>query len=347
MKRSTQESINIAKHISGFINTYLPTYRTSSEHTLKAYEDAIALYLLYLECELKVNCETLTPDCFAKDKIENWLEWLMTTRQCSPATCNNRLAAIRGLLKYLGDKDPTFLNLYLSSTQIKCKDIQKRKVQGLSKEAVKALLDSVDISTKTGLRDRTLIIMLYSTATRIDEILSLKIKYVNIDVKKPYAIIGKGNKVRTLYLLPNVVPHIRKYLQEYHGDKVDPEALLFYSRNGGKYTKMTQPAVDKILKKYAGIAHKHCKEVPLNLHAHQLRHAKASHWLEDGMNIVQISFLLGHEKVETTMVYLDITDDAKRNALATLNDESEKNERPKWKNPDGSLISFCGVRRKE
>lgn len=142
MKQSTQESINIAKHISEFINEYMPTYRTSSEHTLKAYEDAIALFLMYLENEHKIRCETLSPDCFAKDKIEKWIDWLMTSRQCSPATCNNRLAAIRGLLKYMGDKDPAFLHIYLNSTQIKRKDTQKRKVQGLSKEAVKALLDS-------------------------------------------------------------------------------------------------------------------------------------------------------------------------------------------------------------
>ena len=59
----------------------------------------------------------------------------------------------------------------------------------------------------------------------------------------------------------------------------------------------------------------------MNLHAHQFRHAKASHWLEDGMNIVQISFLLGHSSIKTTMVYLDVTTEAELKAMATLDDE--------------------------
>ena len=78
----------------------------------------------------------------------------------------------------------------------------------------------------------------------------------------------------------------------------------------------------------------------------QLRHSKASHWLEDGMNIIQISFLLGHEQLQTTMVYLDITVEEKAKALATLEDENDRKVSAKWKNPDGSLVDFCGIKRK-
>ncbi|MDY5861745.1 MAG: integrase, partial [Agathobacter sp.] len=65
--------------------------------------------------------------------------------------------------------------------------------------------------------------------------------------------------------------------------------------------------------------------------------------LEDGMNIVQISLLLGHEHLQTTMVYLDITNDEKAAALATLDDETCKKIIPKWKNTDGSLLNLCGL----
>lgn len=61
------------------------------------------------------------------------------------------------------------------------------------------------------------------------------------------------------------------------------------------------------------------------------------------MNIVQISLLLGHEHLQTTMVYLDITNDEKAAALATLADETIQNVTPKWKNPDGSLLNLCGL----
>ena len=107
---------------------------------------------------------------------------------------------------------------------------------------------------------------------------------------------------------------------------------------------MSQTAVNKQLKKHARAAHEMCDEVPLDLHAHQLRHAKASHWLEDGMNIVQISFLLGHEQLQTTMVYMDITMEQELKALATLEDEKDKKVSKKWKNAKGGLAEFCGVK---
>ena len=83
--------------------------------------------------------------------------------------------------------------------------------------------------------------------------------------------------------------------------------------------------------------------MPLGLHAHQFRHARASHWLQEGVNIVQISFLLGHEQLQTTMVYLDITTEDELAALEVLETEEDKKVVPKWKNADGSLAGFCGL----
>ncbi|KPA15649.1 tyrosine recombinase XerC, partial [Candidatus Magnetomorum sp. HK-1] len=175
--------------------------------------------------------------------------------------------------------------------------------------------------------------------------LSLRTEQLHLDAEKPnVTVIGKGNKIRTLYLLPKAVAHLKKYLKEFHGDTPNPEAHVFYSRNTGPHGKMSQSAVSKQLKKHARAAHGMCDEVPLNLHAHQLRHAKASHWLEDGMNIVQISFLLGHEQLQTTMVYIDITLEQELKALATLEDEKDKKVSKKWKNPKGGLAELCGVK---
>ncbi len=88
------------------------------------------------------------------------------------------------------------------------------------------------------------------------------------------------------------------------------------------------------LKICAETAHESCPEVPLDAHAHQFRHAKASHWLEDGINVVQVSFLLGHKQLETTMRYLDITTEDKIKALATwkmkTRKQSLKMEEQEW-----------------
>jgi site-specific recombinase XerD len=229
------------------------------------------------------------------------------------------------------------------ASQIKRKKVYRKKVKGMSREAVKVLLETPDLSTKTGRRDIALLVLMYGTAARIDEVLSLKIEHLHLNARKPCAnIVGKGGKIRTLYLLPKTVSHLKKYIQEFHVSTPNPNAYVFYSRNGG--SKMSQMAVSKRLKMYAVIAHEKCADVPLSLHAHQIRHAKASHWLDDGMNIVQISFLLRHEQLETTMVYLDITTEQEAKALATLEDENDKLVPKKWKTSNDGLSGFCGVK---
>ena len=345
MKKAINESVMIARHINGFLNEYVPSQKSSSSHTLKSYRYALALYIGFLDTEKKISAESLCGRCFDRPVIEEWLKWLVDYRGVSPETSNNRLASLRVFLKYLGSREILLLHLYEDATRIPRKRQVRKKVKGMSKKAVQALLKVPDLSTKAGRRDLTLMITIYSTAARIDEILSLKIEQLHMDAEKPNAtIIGKANKIRTMYLLPRAVSHLKKYIKEFHGNTPDPKAYVFYSRNTGSYGKMSQPAVNKQLKKHAQAAHKICDEVPLDLHAHQLRHARASHWLEDGMNIVQISFLLGHEQLQTTMVYLDITIEQELKALQTLEDENDKKVSKKWKNLKGGLAEFCGVR---
>ncbi len=345
MKKATNESVMIARHINAFLNEYGPSQKSRSSHTLKSYQYALTLYIGFLEAEKGIRAESLCGGCFSRTLIEEWLQWLMELRGCSPETCNNPLASLRAFLKYLGRREILLLYLSEDATRIPRKKVVRKKVKGMSKKAIQVLLSVPDLSTKTGRRDLALMIIIYSTAVRMDEILSLKTGQLHLDVEKPnITIIGKGGKIRTLYLLPKAVAHLKKYLKEFHGDTPKQQSYVFYSRNTGSHGKMSQTAVNKQLKKHAKAAHEMCDEVPHDLHAHQLRHAKASHWLEDGMNIVQISFLLGHEQLQTTMVYIDITIEQELKALATLEDENDKKVLKKWKNVKGGLAEFCGVK---
>jgi site-specific recombinase XerD len=345
MIKASDESVKIARHINKFINEYVPSQKTNSEHTVKSYHIAISLYIDFLETSKNICPEKFNADCFSVSYIEDWLLWLMEKRDSSSSTCNNRLASLRVFLAYLGKTDICYLHLSQAASQIGRKKEQRKKVNGMSKNAVQALLSVPNLSSKTDRRDLVLMTVIYSTAARLDEILALKIKQLHLDAVKPYVtVIGKGDKIRSLYLLPKTVSLLKKYIEEFHGNSPDDEAFVFYSRNGGQFGKMTQPAVKKRLLLHAESAHKICSDVPPNLHAHQLRHAKASHWLEDGMNIVQISFLLGHEHLKTTMVYLDITTEEEAKALATLESETDKSIPKKWKQTGASLASFCGVR---
>ena len=248
--KNRSEAAALAKHISAFLGDYVPSQKSGSANTLKAYQDSIGLYLQFLE-QGGVSSREFDASCFGRDRIEQWLSWLRTERGCQPGTCNNRLASIRTFLKYLGHKEVRFLHLYQESMEIDRLKVQKKKVEGLSRPAVKALLAAPDQGTAMGRRDLVLMLVLYSTAARIDEVLSMKVGQLHLDSAKPYVnIIGKGNKVRTLYLLPRTVAHLEKYLLDFHGNPPSPEAYVFYSRNTGIYGKLTAAAADKMFKKH-------------------------------------------------------------------------------------------------
>src|SRR6266542_745673 len=344
MKKLNEEARKITYYIHTWLNEYAPTLKSSSSHTIKSYSNTLSLFINFLNVEKKIVPSGFCSKCFCRNLIEEWILWLKSNRNSSPETCNNRLASLRAFLKYLGGKDVSFLYLSKEASQIPRKKTLKKNVNGMSKKAMQALMSLPDTSTRTGRRYLVLLIIMYNTAARIDEILSMKIQQLHLDTDKPnVTVIGKRSKIRTLYLLPKAVAHLKKYLKEFHSDKPNPESYIFFSRNTGVMGKMSQEAVNKQFKKYAVSAHTICNEVPVNLHTHQIRHAKASHWLEDGMNIIQISFLLGHSNIETTMAYLDITTEQEAKALATLEDENKMEISKKWKSDMNSLAAFCGV----
>jgi len=345
MKKATLEAYQIAKYIHDWI-VHTMSIQSNSPHTIRGYKVALSLFVEFLEREKKINPSSLTGECFSRKYVEEWILWLKNKRNCSGETGNIRLAAIRAFLRYLAGKNIYFLSLYQNVTLIPRQKVIKKKVTGMSKEAMKTLMSIPNVSTKTGQRDLVLLIVFYSTAARIDEILSMKINQLHLNANKPYiTVIGKGRKIRTLYILPKAVSHLKKYLKDFHAAEPNPDAYVFYSRNKGIMGKMTPESVNQQLKKYAVIAHRICSDVPIDLHAHQIRHAKASHWLDDGMNIVQISFLLGHANLQTTMVYLDITTEQESKALATLEDEDKQNIPKKWKTESDNLATFLGVKK--
>lgn len=131
---------------------------------------------MYLDEKRGITINSLSSDCFSRSVIEEWILWLKNDRNCCAATCNNRLACLRVFLKYLGSKEIDYLYLYHDATLIPRLKEPKTKVKGMSKNAVKALMSVPDVTNKTGRRDLALIILLYATACRIDEVLSLKNK---------------------------------------------------------------------------------------------------------------------------------------------------------------------------
>lgn len=342
----TQQATRLANYVYDWINIHIPSLKTNSQNTERSYRISLCLFVRFLESTKGITPFKLTGECFSVESLNEWRRWLKNERAVCNGTCNRRMAAIKCLLEYIGGRDPAFSYLYIRASEHICPLKQPmRKVTGMSKDAVKAIFAAPDVKTSIGLRDLVLMMLNYGVAARIDEVLSLKIKDVHLEVKEPFVILhGKGGKIRSLYLQERLVEWLQRYLNLFHRPVSRPDDLLFYSPYHGIKAKLTQPAISKRMKLYAKIAHEKCADVPLDLHSHLWRHSMACHWREDNINIVEIKELLGHSSLQTTMIYQDVTEEQKKAAIETLESTVTKSMEKNWKLPKNvGLAAMFGL----
>lgn len=163
MKKNKTEATIIISAVHEWIVTYLPLQRSSSIHTQKAYTDALALYVNFLESEKGISCETMSSDCFSIAFIHEWMFWLKTKRKSCNSTCNHRLACLRSFLKYLSHKDIRFINVEYDSKAVKRMKEPQRSILEITKKAMKAFFGVIDLKTRTGRQYFALFTLLYTT----------------------------------------------------------------------------------------------------------------------------------------------------------------------------------------
>lgn len=304
--------------IRNFLEIYLPTYRHAGENTVKSYRTGLNQYLDYVSSKKQISRFAVTGAMFSYDMVTEYLHWLSVDRKVSPATCNNRLAVIRAFISYASACKPEYIDLKSRLSQIKGKkNDQFGKVDYMSEAAVKALMEAPDVSTTAGLTDQFMMVMLYDTGARIQEILSLRLCDLKID-KTPTAIIhGKGGKTRIVPLMPETVKHLKKYLSVLHPDEhMHSESYLFFTRHKGQKVQMCDDTARYRIQRYAAAAKENCPDVPDNPHPHMWRHTRAMHLYQHGMDLERISQWLGHSQLETTLIYAHSDTEDKRKAIA-------------------------------
>ena len=326
--KNNVESIVVLRHYSEWIEKCATT---RSPHTVRAYEVTIESYMTFLEKELNITPVAFTAaKCLSKDYIEKWMEHLLKTKGCSAKTCNARLASFRAFLKYLSQKDAKYAFLYLDSQNIEQYKVVKKRYEGMTEMAIKALLAEPDLLTNNGIRDSVLMTILYVTAARISELLSIRLKDLHMGENPHVTVIGKRMSIRTLYLPEECLENLKLYIKRFH-NRSNKDAYLFYSPIKGSNYPMSAENVNKFIKKYAKTAKVKCPDIPDNTHAHQFRHAMATHWLNAGFNIAEVSQMLGHANIETTMIYLDITLDTVKKAIIKVGSDNIQKAQCKWK----------------
>lgn len=333
---------DFAESLSTFLMMYLPGQRNVSEHTVKSYRDTFKLVLVYAEGKLGIPSERLTLQQFDYDFVCGFLSWLETDRQNSISTRNQRLAAIRAFIGYIKNRKPEYLyqnQQILEMTSLKCPE----SILGyLQPDDIQAILSMPKISTKYGRRDAVMLSLLYDSAARVQELADLRIRDVRL--VKPYTVIltGKGRKTRAVPLMEATATLLKKYLMENRLDvpeKAGQPLFCNHQRN-----KLTRAGVTYIFKKYCNEARSDRPLIPKRISPHVLRHSRAMHMLQAGINLIYIRDFLGHAHVTTTEIYARADTEMKRAAIESAHIRIEP-DLPDWaqdKSLMEMLVDICG-----
>lgn len=171
--------------------------------------------------------------------------------------------------------------------------------QFLTVEAVESLLRQPDEKSQRGLRDKAMLELLYATGLRASELISLKLKDINL--KDGFLLCrGKGGKERIVPIGSSACLAVQKYVDDVRPRLLKrPNDFLFLSSRGGAFTRQ---GFWKMLKNYAKKAGLGSKISP-----HVLRHSFATHLLERGADLRSVQLMLGHTQITTTQIYTHVS----------------------------------------
>ena len=325
-----------------FLNVYLPDQVGRSPHTVESYKDSLTIFRHYLNEKRRVSlAKFIFSDC-TKDLLFDFRNHLDQAGN-EPSTINVRMAAIRAYLYYAADKDISVQSIALAAASIPPrKKIQKEK-ETLSEDALAAILAAPPL-TKMGMRDRAIIITLYDSAIRLEELLAVKLQDVTLFGEYPSILIhGKGRKERRISLTDKTVGHLEQYLHIYHANSPN-DAYLFSTTIKGITSAMSPGNVQRIVKKYSEVARIGCSDMPDSVHPHMLRRTRATNLYQDGVEVELVSTILGHAQIETTKTHYA------KPSLAQMRNSMESvptpvaDEEPLWVGNEDEIARRCGLR---
>ncbi|MBP5486074.1 MAG: site-specific tyrosine recombinase XerD [Bacteroidales bacterium] len=262
---------------------YLRIERAMSHNTVEAYSSDLESLFSYLGVE---PAQVTTQDV---------LDYLAINNKISKRSQSRQLSAFRSFFDWLvmeGDRRDN-----------PCDPIDTPKIgrylpEVLSVEEVGAIMDSVDLSRWTGVRDRAILEVLYGCGLRVSEAVGLKISHVYLD-DGFLRVVGKGNKERIVPMGEMAVDAVRKYIQA----RPEPESpqfddIMFLNRFGRPLSRVS---MFKMVKKQAMAA-----GVSKEISPHTFRHSFATHLIENGADLRVVQEMLGHESILTTEIYTHI-----------------------------------------
>lgn len=288
--------------------------RNLSPYTLRNYDGDIRGLLAFLE-ERKVD-----PRALSRQVFREYLSRLVADG-ISPGSIQRKVSAARGFYRWLQAQGLVEAN---PLANVKGPRKPRRLPSFLTYDEVTALVSSPQGSRPQAIRDRAILELLYATGMRVSEIVSLDLDDVDLD-GQAIRVVGKGNKERMVVMGEPAREALERYLREARPKlAAGAERALFLNRDGGR---LSVRRVQLMLRKYAAAAGLGKRAYP-----HLLRHTFATHLLDGGADLRVVQELLGHANVNTTQVYLHVTEERQRKVVEASLDtiariEAERRER--------------------
>lgn len=280
---------------------YLTVELGLATNTRQAYSRDLSLFVDWLgfkSADSLINVE--------RQQVTDYLTWLKE-KGLAAATIARKLAAVKSFYRFMtaeGCMDVNPAEVVEAGT----KGIRLPRV--LSEDEVLRLLNQPDITTAEGLRDRTMLEVLYATGMRVSELINLTLDRVNLNMKYIIAF-GKGSKERIIPLGSVAAGFLQKYLDEVrpklvHEDRASD--IVFFAQGGHA---LTRQRFWQIIRAYGKEA-----RIKKTLTPHILRHSFATHLLDNGADLRSVQELLGHSDISTTQIYTHLTNKRLRDIYA-------------------------------
>lgn len=315
------------KALSDFLTLYLPNQRNFSKNTISSYCDTFKLLLIYLDSAKKLSADQLSIKQVDYEIVISFLDWLISNRKCSDSTRNQRLACLHSFFRFVQMGHPELLFECKKILDISFLKTHTPVISYLSTDDVKLLLKQPDSTKRSGRRDLALLLILYDSGARVQEIADLTVSSLRLDPPAQVTLMGKGRKQRVVPLMDNTASVIGAYIEEHR--LTEPHCMQYPLFKNHQGQKMTRAGIAYVLKKYADMAKEESPNFPQGVTPHVLRHSKAMHLLEAGVNVIYIRDILGHVDVSTTEIYAKANMAMKRAALEKVADIASC-DAPSW-----------------
>lgn len=321
--------------VRDYFSDHLPRIRGSSPHTILSYRDSIVLLLRFVAEQRKVSVAALDLADVDPPNILAFLSHLEDRRSNGVATRNVRLAAIHALFRFVASRNPELLDLAQRVIAVPFKRAPSRAIDYLEYEEIDSILKAVDRTTPQGVRNYALLATMFNTGGRVQEIVNLRVR--DVQLIKPFQVrlFGKGRKERYCPLWPETAAVLRSFCKQ---RKIEclPEAHLFVNHRGQPLSRF---GVRHILSRCLDAASEAAPTLAKKrLHPHSMRHSTAVALLKSGVDLSTISHMLGHASPTTTNRYAKIDLEMKRKAIAKVRPVSRKPRTP-WAK-DGTILDW-------